>query len=83
MNHKTRSLIHALAYQAAAGIHTYGQCTADGCKKTARGGAHCSSCVEKALGARIGKMAAKDLRNLYIQREHTQHDIDELIGEIP
>lgn len=83
MNHKTRSLIHALAYQNTAGVHTYGKCSADGCQNAARGGAHCSDCVEKALGKEVGVELAQHLQGLFYKRMEIQSDIDELTGEIP
>lgn len=82
MKQKARSLLGALAYQTAAGIHTYGPCSAPGCKQTARGSAHCEYCVEKDLAKEIGAIAAGRLHRLYIKRGAIQSDIDEVITEL-
>ena len=82
MNHKTRSLIHSLAYQQAAGIHTYGVCSNGDCTRTARGSAHCAQCVTKALEKEIGPTLPGRLRILYRRREELQSDINELLGEL-
>ena len=82
MNHKTRSLIHSLAYQQAYGVHTYGVCSNGSCTRTARGSAHCAQCVSIALGKEIGPIPAGQLRDLYRRREELQSDINELLEEL-
>lgn len=82
MKQKARDLLGALAYQTAAGIHTYGPCSAPGCKQTARGSAHCEHCVEKKLAKEIGAVTAGRLHRLYIKRNAIQSDIEEIIGEL-
>lgn len=80
-NEKAIDLAHELNYQSAAGIHTYGYCSMPGCKGTARGSAHCQSCVEEKLAKEIGAVMAGRLSRLYTKRGEIQSDIEEIIGE--
>ena len=82
MNQKTSSLVHALRYQTMAGIHTYGACSMTGCKKIARGSAHCPDCTTVELAKIIGTKEAQHLHYLYHKLGGIQSDIDELIGEL-
>lgn len=82
ISNKVQSLIHALAYQSTAGVHTYGLCSNGRCENTARGSAHCSDCVEKQLMEETNLGFAFNLRMLYEQRMEIQSEIDELIGEL-
>lgn len=81
MNQKAIDLAHELRYQTMTGIHTYGNCSMDGCKKTARGSAHCPACVEVKLAKIVGAKEAQHLHCLYHKLGGIQSDIDEIIGE--
>lgn len=81
MKQATRTLIGALAYQMAPGIHTYGHCSADGCKRVARGSAHCDECVRDKIAKATSWEVANTLYDLYKKRGEIQSDIDELLSE--
>ena len=81
MNQKAIDLADALSYQASCGVHTYGNCSKDGCNNTARGSAHCVSCVTKDLAKEVGQTTASSLRALYRDRARIQESINEIIGE--
>lgn len=82
MNNKAVELARHLSYQNTAGIHTYGECSSKGCRKSARGSCHCGDCVEKQLVEFIGEDAAKELHDLYHERMVIQSQIESMIGEM-
>lgn len=81
MKQQTRTFVSELSYQMAAGIHTYGVCSAPGCKHIARGSAHCEHCVRDKLAKVVGDDMANKLYDLYKMRGEVQSDIDELLSE--
>ena len=82
MHIRAIDLARSLSYQNSAGVHTMGHCSNKGCRKTARGSAHCGDCVEGKLAKIIGEDAAHDLHELYHKRMVVQDKIDTMVGEM-
>lgn len=67
-------LLGDLRYQLSPGVHTYSQCSREGCECTARGGRVCSHCLADEIDGLImtrgqGWQMVKDYRRCLVREQ--------------
>lgn len=63
---KIREIIYRIRYQMSYGIHTYSNCSTEGCDTRSRGGGKCESCLTEELGEIVG---IEEARKFYFTQE--------------